>query len=261
VTPRADRVAVRHQRLASMTPGAAGQLFDQLTSVVAASMTPGVDPDQSWAVDEWVSRRVDVLANWNVYVASVDGRPQGFLTYRMIDIDGRPAVLLGVACVHPTHQSRGIAFTLNLRMFVRTVARSRGRGVVIVARVLNPVAMHGWRERVHDPTKAWPYLGGGPRPGPAVERLALRFVEQFEADSVFDTETGVLKARHGAGPRPTHESGSPDVDAFYETHVDIDGGDTVLMVIDVDRRALLVHAATIASSSIRAMRGASRRGP
>jgi hypothetical protein len=257
----ADRVVVRHQRLAAMPPDAADALFDQLTPVVAASMTPGVDPDQSWAVSDWLSRRDDVVANWNVYVASVGGRPQGFLTYRMVELDGRPAVVLGVACVHPTHQSRGIAFTLNLRMFLRSLVRSRGRGVVIIARVLNPVAMRGWRERVHDPTLAWPYLGSGPPPGPAVERLAHHFAAQFEEDSVFDTETGVLKGRHVAGPRATHSSGSAEVDAFYEAHVDIDGGDTVLMVIDADHRALLGHARTILSSSIRAMRGASRRRP
>lgn len=252
---------VRHSVFPEMSPTAANAVFDELTVVVGESMTPGVDPASSWAVHEWTERRDEVLAGWNVYVAAVDGEVEGFITYQLIDLDGRLGVLIGVGCVRPAYQSQGLAYELNFRLLMRALVRSRGRGCFIVARMLNPAALHGWRKQVHDRTRCYPYLGSGPHPGRTVERAAARFVEEHEATSVFDPTTGVLKARHPAGPRATRPSGSAEVDAYFRDHVDVDAGDTVLMVIDINRRGLLSQLGTIGNAARRVLRRADHDRP
>ncbi|HKY15875.1 MAG TPA: GNAT family N-acetyltransferase [Microthrixaceae bacterium] len=256
MTAGSPTTRVRHVRLATLPTAEADAVFDRLTDVVAASMTPGIPPERSWAVSEWEARRDQLIARSEVEIASIGDVVVGFLIYEFLVLAGRPTVLLIAGCVRPDWQSQGIGFALNFRLVLRTIARARGRGIWLVARILNPVALHAWRKQLHDASRVWPNLGEGPSPRPELERAAHEFVERYEPDSTFDPVTGVLKGRHPPGQRVHRPSGSSLVDDFYEAHVDLENGDTVLMVIDGSRTVMLAHAARIVASAPRGLRRA-----
>ena len=234
-------VRIRHVVLKDLARAEADRLFEQLTDLAGVAMTPGVSAEQSWAVAEWQARREAMFEVASVYLAEVEGRTVGFLAYQHDELLDLSVLTLLVCCIDPEWQSHGIAFTLNLRLLLRTWRRSRLRPGFIVARVLNPKALDGWRSQLDDHRYFWPRIGDAPEPIPDLERVVAEYLRRHEPDTKFDWEGSVLKARHPPGDRVVSLSGNAVVDQHYDHFVDLDAGDTVLMAIYLDHSVIRVH--------------------
>lgn len=258
-SPSGRRVELRRIRLAALPRPEARELLDDLLGVVAASMTPGVEPSRSWAAQDFASREDQLCATAEVYLARDRGEVVGFIAYRIEDLAGRPAVHLLAACIEPAYQSSGLGFAMVARIVFRALLSRPGSPYYLAAHIVNPVALAGWRSRILDPQDMFPHLGEGPGPSDDLVAAACEFAERSSPGLAFDKTTGVISGKHVPGDRLAIRSGDPDVDDLYREHVRGDRGDTVLMLLDGNRTMIRSHVRVLASAVPRAVGRLRRR--
>lgn len=237
-----------HRRLASLDAEQADSLFDQLTSVVAASLTPAESGPASWAAQDWRRRQDTIVRDCSLYEARCGDELVGFVAYRTERLLGRPTVDLVAACVRPEFQTSGLAYAMNARIIMRALAARPAAGCFIGAHVLNPVALNGWRVRVRDSANFYPHIGDVDPPNERLLRAAEEFAERHDRGLAFDSSTGVVTGKHLPGYRNIGPSGSTDVDHHFRRHVDSTRGDTVLMLMDGTVSTLISQAGTFATA-------------
>lgn len=250
---RGNRIVITHVRLDDLDAGTRDATFDHLTALVGSSLTPDVAADESWAVADWTGRRDEICERASVYVARVGKDVVGFLAYEPEVLLDRHVITLIAGCIRPEWQSRGIAFAFNVRLLLRTWRRSRLQPTFLVARILNPKALHGWRRQLDDQRYFWPRIGDAPEPVAELAAIVTAYRQRHEPGVEFDPAGSVLKRRHLPGPRSTSPSGDLDVDQHYDKYADLESGDTVLMAIYLTRSLIASHLGRLVASLPRAV--------
>lgn len=214
--------------------------MDEFCRVTVAAITPGVSYEESWVSADLASRREWITDNCSVQWATCEGDVVGFLAYRVMQLAGRPTVHLVVASVLPEYQGKGVAFAINARIVLRNLVATRFASLVVVAHILNPIAMMGWWSRVDDQSGFYPQITAE-RPPPLLRRVAEEFAADVDEGFDFNPDTGVVTGRHPSGPRQLRESGHPGIDSLYRDNLCLYEGDTVVTVIDVSRRRVVAE--------------------
>lgn len=235
---REPKIRLHHGRLASIPDRERDLLMDGFCVVAVAALTPGSSVEESWVSADWKARRDWIIENCSAQWATSGTDVVGFIVYRTMRLAGRPAVYLNAASVLPEYQSRGVAFAINARIVFRSMAAARFAPVVVVAHILNPIAMKGWWSRLNDQKAFYPQITGV-EPPVHLREIAEEFAAEVDEGLEFDPATGVVKGRHPVGSRPARESGHPGIDSLYQRHVCLDAGDTVVMVVDLSHRTIL----------------------
>lgn len=247
-------IEIRHVRFDRLSPQGRRSLFDEMTSVVASSITPGSSLEHSWAARDWSRRRDAVVSHSLACVAREDGMLVGFVTYRMEALAGRPLLHLQVACVAPTHQAGGLGFQMTARILFRALRRRPWAGLYVGGHVINPVALRGWMMRVRDSRSCYPRIGDVAPPNDSLVSAACEMAECHDPGLAFDKTTGVVAGKHLPGPRPPTSSGDRDFDDHYARYVDPGRGDSVLMLLDLSRTVILSHLPDLTRAAWRMVR-------
>lgn len=232
------KIELHHRRLASVTASERDRLMDEFCRVAVVALTPETSREDSWVSADWASRSEWITEHCSVQWATCGPDVVGFLAYRTMQLAGRPAVHLVAASVLPEYQGKGVAFAINARIVFRSLAAARFASVVVVAHILNPIAMKGWWSRLNDQGAFYPQITDA-EPPLLLRRVAEEFAAEVDEGFDFDPDTGVVKGRHPSGSRPTLESGHRGIDSLYQDNVCLDSGDTVVMVVDLSRRTIL----------------------
>lgn len=234
VESAATRVSITHARFATLGDDQAHTLFEELMAVAMSSVTEAATRDLE-------GRRRGLLNHASVYMARADGRIVGFVIYRMGSLVGRPSAHLVAACLLPEYQGRGVASALNARIVLRLLRTRPFSPVFVVAHIMNPVALEGWRSRIRNRTYFYPRIAGSAPPNPTLVAAALEFATEHDFDCNFDLDTGVVHGRLLPGSAPKARSKDPSVNQHFDSWVDPERGDALLMVVDGGRRMILTQ--------------------
>jgi hypothetical protein len=243
---------VTHHRFAGMSRSAADAILDDMAIILARTFTPDVEIQSSWVVADFDSRRAQLRSHASAYMAYDGDRAVGYVAYQHHRLAGRWCINLLSACVLPEYQSKGLAFTMNARIFFRSILRRPWSSFFIAAHIVNPVALEGWRRRVHDPRDFFPQLDSRRPPRDRLVQAAREFAVINSPGLEFDSLTGVVSGRHLPGRRVEVRCGNGEIDRLYEGHVSGERGDTILMAIDASRVAILSELAEVVRAAPRA---------
>jgi GNAT superfamily N-acetyltransferase len=253
VADQAGPVRIRRVRLGGLPAGEARRLFDRMGQVMVATLNPGGSADANWAARDW-DRRWPAMRTCDAYLAEQDGRLVGFLAYETVRVARRRAVHLLAAYILPDYQGLGIAFSINARIVFRSLLTRPLADQVLVMDVLNPLAFRAWRVRVTDGRNFFPAVGGSAEPSPGLQRVARQVAADRYPSVQFDPASGVLRGKTLPRDGDPPHSGDLVVDRYFDRHVDASSGDTVLVVIDGNRRAVLDGLAQMVRAVPRSLR-------
>lgn len=183
----------------------------------------------------WRARSDFFTSNRSISLARSDGHLVGFGAYALWDMDGQPVKYHDVTAIHPGYRRLGVATKVVQNMTSEVLAEGYA-GFYITCRTQNPAVAQAWCKNYHfmemtvfpftDPATPWPE---------DVVTVAELVSRQLTPGAAFDRSTLVQRAGYaGAGTRvsPTDASqASEEVAGFFARHVDIAGGDAVIIVI------------------------------
>ena len=250
---------LQHFSLGRLDDEQARRKLDELGRVVHRAATPELEPGTGWASERW-QQRLDDLRHVDGYQATKGDRIVGFVLYRTFPLCDRRALQLFSAYVLPDHQGLGLAFAMNARIVFRELSRHPLAHHYVVAPMMVPIALRGWRDRIADGRWFYPRMPGSEPPSDSLTHAATTAASQRYSASTFDAIHGVL---HGLTPprdRPPADSGDDAVDRHFHEHVDPRRGDAVLMVVDASAAMVLASLGRLATAAPRAW-NARRRGP
>jgi L-amino acid N-acyltransferase YncA len=252
---------VRRIHLAGLATETASGLLEQVGRLVVGVATPDLPAGTGWMAEEWAARGQSA-SDATLWTATLGDALVGCMFVSELELDGTRALFLQSAYVHPALQGRGVGFALNARMALRELLRHPFGSRWVVAALMSPVALAGWRSRL-SPGAAYPGLGDTDL-RPELTSVAAAAAAQLYPTVPFDPATGVLHGRTPPRSGRVTPSGDQFVDAHFEQHVDPAAGDAVLMVLDGRRSEVVrclgrVPGALLRSISVRAgsERGAS----
>jgi hypothetical protein len=248
----ARRLRYRRHRLSELSTAQFADLHAAMGRLMHDTVAATEDP--TWADTLWERRKEALRRHASACLAYDSVRLLGFMTYELFRIGGRTCVHLGSCYIDPQVQHRGVAFSLAARIGFAHFALTPFVDLYFTTSVINPVAVAAWRARSPSPRPQhlYPPLVGE-RAAPALSALAVEIATRQFPGIHFEPRTGVL--RDDSLPRePTrHPSGDPEVDAFFDHHVDPRRGDAVLLLFDASRRVILHNLAQLLAAGPRAV--------
>jgi GNAT superfamily N-acetyltransferase len=246
-------VRISRVRLHRLPAREARRIFDRMGEVMVATMTPGEVGERSWAARDW-ARRWPAMRSCDAYLAEQGGHLVGFLAHEDVRVAGRRGVHLLAAYILPEFQGRGIAFSFNARIVVPGLLTRPFANQLLILDVLNPLALRAWQVRFRDGRCFFPAVDGAADPSPQLRRMAGQVAADRYRSLDFDPVTGVLCGKTlPRGPeRPL--SGDPAIDDHFARHVDPAAGDTVLVVVDLNRWVVLASLGQVLSAVRRSLR-------
>jgi hypothetical protein len=250
---------LQHFSLGRLDDEQARHKLEELGRVVHRAATPELEPGTGWASERW-RQRLDDLRHVDGYQATKGDRVVGFVLYRTFPLCDRRALQLFSAYVLPDHQGLGLAFAMNARIVFRELTRHPLAHHYLVAPMMVPIALRGWRDRIADGRWFYPAMPGSEPPSDSLVHAATTAAAQRYATSTFDARHGVLHGLTPARDRPPADSGDATVDQHFHDHVDPRRGDAVLMVIDASAAMVLASLGRLAAAAPRAW-SARRREP
>lgn len=204
--------------LMEMVRGAALRMFDDPT---VGEYWDG-RPDYLKKIDEWwVAEHDDALAGWSA-CAILDG-PTG------------PMIYMDTLGVLPEHRRSHLGAVLGQEPWF-WLWRRRRRVPVLTLRTESPIIFRLVR-RLGGRRHTYPRLApdGTPEVTERVVACARFTSQRLTGDKPMNAETLVVPGAlevgslYGSEPPPC---GAPDVDAYFRAHLDLPGGDSVIMVVD-----------------------------
>lgn len=201
-------------------------LLDLITRA-SAVMFDGADTALYW------DQRPDYfseLTDW--WVADLDGRLAGWCGFVRWETPAGPALYIDTLGIMPQDRRSGIGTLLVLEAWMRQCFERR-RAVVMTMRIQSPLILR----MVLRCAAPWAY----PRPGflrrRRTDRLALAVATHTAARTspgkAFDPTTFVVREAFGrrlyGGPMP--RTGVDRLDAWFDRHLDIEGGDALVVVM------------------------------
>lgn len=227
-------------------------LFGEMGSVMHGA-TSGGSGSTEWAIEDWRDRKSELRRGSEVFLIRDSCELVGFVTFRVRRVHRRVCLHLSSGYILPTYQGCGIGYLANARIIFHVIVRHPFSSYLMAADILNPVVMAGWRARIPWPEVMYPPVTPGLKPT-ALRDIAAELADSAYSASEFNPGTGVLRGKTRPRGSEFTRSGDCAVDGYFEQHVDPTRGDTVLMILDGSRAALLRGVAEILRAVPRSLR-------
>ena len=216
-------------RVRDLSVTASLSLFESMRQVAAAAVRSDLG-DSSWLEERWPARWLE-FRGLTTFTAYAGNQLVGFMWVTHRTVSPLNFVQLQAAYILPEFQGQGVGFALNARMFFREIAFQPRRSTFIIADVVSPIALHGWRSRARLSGSFYPVIhDDGPVPT-VLRSAACQAAREFYGDARFNPSTGVLHERTAPRPQSYRWSGDGQVDRYFRDLVSAQDGDACLVVM------------------------------
>jgi hypothetical protein len=194
--------------------------------------------DESWLETLVSERRNEFSDEFRLVLVRRASQLIGVVGYRICDLQHRKCLEMRNGYFRRGYQGCGLGFTVSARLLFELIRTHPFSQYLLLMQVHNPIVVAGWRARLPTDRLLYPSLTGI-EPTSVLRQAAAEYSSRVEKNRVIDVATGVIPGM----TRPREPSrvvcSDPVVRDYFEAHVSAAQGDSLLVIVDISRLALL----------------------
>jgi hypothetical protein len=214
-------------------------LWDEIADVMCdAVVNETGSGDESWLRALIGERRMEISDGHRFVLVRRNSELIGVVGYRIIDLQHRKCLEMSNGYFRREYQGCGLGFIVSARLLFELICAHPFSEYLLLMQVHNPIVVAGWRARLPSDRMLYPSLSGV-EPTRLLRKAADEYASRVAAGREIDSATGVIPRM--TQPREPSIVVCRDsiVSGYYASHVDPRNGDSLLVIVDISRLALL----------------------
>jgi hypothetical protein len=221
-----------------------GEIADVMRDAVVGEAGSG---DDSWLEALVIERRKEFTDEYRMVLVRHRSEVIGVVGYRISDLRNRKCLEMNNGYFRREYQGCGLGFLVSARLLFELICAHPFSEYFLLMQVHNPIVVAGWRARLPSDRMMYPSLSGA-EPTSLLRDAAAEYASRVATHRAIDSDTGVIPGM--TRPRTPSRVSCRDcvVSDYFAKHVDSTKGDSLLVIVDISRLALLRAGKELASA-------------